>query len=64
MSITLNNDNTNTDINTAYALKTAVLQKGQQESEGEMAIKLIDSTNIEALGLPIGNSGQNINIAV
>tara|TARA_B110000881_G_C18379000_1_gene415104 strand:- start:105 stop:299 length:195 start_codon:yes stop_codon:yes gene_type:complete len=64
MSITLNNDNTHTEINTGHALKTAALQKNQQELEGEMAIKLIDSANIDALSSPVGNSGQNINIKV
>jgi len=55
MSITLNNDNTNTEINTPHALKVASLQKSQQELEGEMAMKLIASGNIEALTLPVGN---------
>ena len=64
MSITLNNDNTHTEINTGHALKTAALQKSHQELEGEIAIKLIDSANIDVLTAPVGNSGQNINIKV
>jgi len=64
MSITLNNDNAVTEINTGHALKTANLTKNQQELEGQMAIKLIESANIEAIAAPVGNSGHNINIKV
>ena len=64
MSITLNNDNANTEINTAEALKTAALQKNQQELEGEMELKLIGSANIDTVSSPVGNSGHNINIKV
>ena len=64
MSITLNNESLHGDVNTAHALKAANLQKGQQELEGEMAMKLIASANIDALFLSVGNTGQNINIKV
>ncbi len=62
MSITLNNDNAVTEINTGHALKTANLSKSQQELEGQMAINLIESANINAIAAPVGNSGHNINI--
>jgi hypothetical protein len=62
MSLTLNTEPVTGEIKTAHALKTANLQKSQQAIEGEMAIKLIASANIETLAMPIGNVGQNINI--
>ena len=64
MSLTLNNDNAVNEITTGHALKTAKLSKDQQELEGEMALKLIDSANLNAVALPVGNSGHNVNIKV
>jgi len=64
MSLALNTESTSSDITTGAALKTAQLQKGQKAIEGEMAIKLIESANVEALAMPVGNVGQNINIKV
>ena len=64
MSLTLNNDNPVSEITTGHALKTANLTKNQQEREGQMAINLIESANIDAIALPVGNSGHNINIKV
>ena len=64
MSLTMNNDNAVTEITTGHALKTANLAKNQQELEGQMAINLIESASIDGLAMPIGNSGNNINIKV
>ena len=64
MSIELNHDRVGIEINTGIALKTAKLEKSQQELEGEMALKLIETANIDPLAVPSGNRGQNINIKV
>lgn len=53
---------TNTD--TTVALKTANLVKNQQSREGQMALELIQSANIESLLAPSGNIGTQINIKV
>jgi len=52
---------TNTD--TAVAVKTANLAKSQQALEGEMALKLIQSADINST-LASGNIGGQINIKV
>ena len=53
---------TNTD--TAVALKTAGLAKNQQQLEGEMAMKLIQSADINNMPTPAANIGGLINIKV
>lgn len=64
MSITIHSDNAISDITTGTQLKTAVLMKDQQELEGQMAISLIESANLDNIAPPSGNSGQNVNIKV
>jgi len=53
---------TNTD--TGFALKTATLAKDQQELEGQMAIKLIQTADLSNVPAPSGNSGSQVNIKV
>ncbi|TPH12773.1 hypothetical protein [Litorilituus lipolyticus] len=53
---------TNTD--TGFALKTASLAKDQQELEGQMAIKLIQTADLSNVPAPSGNSGSQVNIKV
>jgi len=67
MSISLNNtESVQKNITTGHALLTAKLAQGQQELEGEMALKLIASAaGVDSAALPtVGNSGHNINIKV
>lgn len=66
MSISINSNNS-VQMNTesAVAIKTAQKANNQQELEGQMALKLIQSaTTVEQVAAPIGNSGHNINIKV
>ena len=52
---------TNTD--TAHGIKTANLVKDQMELEGQMALQLIQSANVDTqVSAPVGNIGNNINI--
>ncbi len=54
-----------TNHGSATQIKTAQVAKSQQQLEGEMALKLIESANVDAVSLPTtSNSGQNINILV
>ncbi|RHW77114.1 hypothetical protein [Colwellia sp. RSH04] len=53
---------TNTD--TGFALKTATLAKDQQELEGQMAIKLIQTADLSNVPAPSGSSGSQVNIKV
>jgi len=53
-----------TNTQTAVAIKTASLVKNQQSLEGEMALALIQSANIDSLPVPVGNVGTQINIKV
>ena len=66
MSININSTNQvaqNTE--TAHGIKTAKLVKNQQEVEGQMALELIQSADINAqLAAPVGNKGHTINIKV
>ncbi len=55
---------TQTNTDTTLALKTANLAKNQQSREGQMALELIQSANIESLLAPSGNIGTQINIKV
>jgi hypothetical protein len=67
MSLSLNTaEGVNTNITTGHALKTAKLSQGQQEIEGQMALKLIASAaGPDTAALPtMGNSGHTINIKV
>lgn len=59
--------NTTTPVNTetAHGIKTANLVKNQTELEGQMALELIQSADINAqLAAPAGHKGQIVNIKV
>ncbi len=63
MSLSIgSNSSVQTNIDTGVALKTANLAKNQQAREGQMALELIQSANIEGLALSSGNIGTQINI--
>ncbi len=65
MSITfgsVNSVQTNTD--SAVGLKTAGLVKNQQETEAEMALKLIETAALVGVSAPTASSGTQINIKV
>ncbi|MDO6446919.1 hypothetical protein Q4493_14180 [Colwellia sp. 1_MG-2023] len=66
MSITIASSNpVNSDIETGHALLTAKKVQGQQELEGQMAVKLIEGASVDAAQLPTtASSGHNINIKV
>ena len=65
MSININSNNpVQTNTESAVAIKTANLAKGQQSLEGEMALQLIQSANIGSLPAPTANLGNSINIKV
>ena len=66
MSLTINSNNSvQTNTETAHAIKTAQLAKGQQEMEGHLALDLIQSAaGTQLASPPVGNSGHNINITV
>ena len=66
MSLTLgSSDAVQTNTKSAHAILTAKKAQSQQEIEGQMALKLIDSANAgAATSAPVGNSGHNINIKV
>ncbi|WP_144211140.1 cytoplasmic protein [Shewanella donghaensis] len=48
-----------TNIDSGNSLKMAVMAKGQQEVEGQMALDLIEAALPPTQ--PVGNSGHNIN---
>lgn len=58
------NNSTQTNTDTAVALKTANLAKNQQSREGQMALELIQSANIGSVPAVSGNVGSQINIKV
>lgn len=66
MSITIgNSDPVATKTESAHSILTAKKAQSQQEIEGQMALKLIDSANVNgATSPPVGNSGHIINIKV
>lgn len=66
MSITIgSSDTVPTNTDTAHGILTTKKAQSQQEIEGQMAIKLIESANVESAAMPtMGNSGHIINIKV
>lgn len=65
MSIAINSSNAvQTNTESAVAIKTANLAKSQQVLEGEMALQLIQSANIEGLSTSSNSVGSQINIKV
>ena len=66
LSIGNNNQTVQNNVDTAHGLKTAKIAQSQQEIEAEMALKLIESANLNAVSLPAptATSGQNVNIKV
>ncbi|WP_206485736.1 cytoplasmic protein [Thalassotalea sp. G2M2-11] len=64
MSITIGSSSAvQTNTESAQAILTAKKAQTQQEIEGQMALKLIESANPETAAMPaVGNSGHNINI--
>ena len=59
--------NTTTPVNTetAHGIKTANLVKNQTELEGQMALNLIQSADINMpVAAPSGNKGHIVNIKV
>lgn len=66
MSLTIgSSDPVQTNTESAHAILTAQKAKSQQEIEGQMALKLINSASIDTAAMPpVGNSGHNINISV
>ncbi len=65
MSIVLGNTpSVQTNVDTGFALKTASLAKDQQELEGQMAIKLIQTADLSNIPGPSGSSGSQVNIKV
>ncbi|MGB1198439.1 MAG: hypothetical protein ACPG46_05285 [Thalassotalea sp.] len=64
MTLSVNTEHTGS-INTAivHEIKIANLVKGQTELEGQMALQLIQSANINTqLAAPVGNIGHSVNI--
>lgn len=59
-----NTDNVQTNVSTAHGIKTAQNAKNQQELEGQMALNLIASANVNQVPAPTATSGNNINIKV
>jgi len=66
MSITIGStDAVQTNTQSAHGILTAKKAQTQQEIEGQMALKLIQSASVENVTSPaVGNSGHNINISV
>lgn len=66
MSITIGStEAAQTNTSTAHGIKTANLVKNQQELEGQMALKLIQSANVDNVALPTtASSVHTINIKV
>jgi hypothetical protein len=65
MSLTINTSSpVQTNTETAVAVKTAQKAQSQQELEGEMALNLIASADINQVPAPVGNLGQQVNIKV
>ncbi|WP_286232474.1 hypothetical protein [Thalassotalea sediminis] len=65
MSITISDNVDSVQTNTTKGGGVLVAKKAnnQQELEGQMALKLIESASINTQ-TPVGNSGNNINIKV
>ena len=65
MSLSIGNtDAVQSNVDTAHGIKTAQKAKSQQELEGQMALNLIQSANVNAVPAPTATSGNNINIKV
>ena len=65
MSLSLDQNNfVATKSGTSAEVITAALAKKQQETQGQMAVKLIQSASIDNLPAPTGNSGFQVNIKV
>lgn len=66
MSITLGStDSVQTNTESSHAILTAKKAQSQQEIEGQMALKLINSASVDTVTMPpVGNSGHNVNIKV
>ncbi len=66
MSITIgSSDAIQSNTNTAHGILMAKKAQSQQEIEGDMALKLINSASVESVAMPpVGNIGHNINISV
>ncbi len=65
MSVNLNqNTSAVAQSSSGAELLTAALAKKNQEAEGEMALQLIQSANINNIPAPTGNSGFQVNIKV
>ncbi|WP_448568825.1 hypothetical protein [Thalassotalea ganghwensis] len=66
MSITIgNNTSVAQNTETAHGVKTAKLVKNQTELEGQMALELIQSANINGqVPAPTASKGNQINIKV
>ena len=66
MSIEVNGSNAvSMATETLLEVKTAKLAKSQTELEGQMALSLIASADVDNVSLPaVGNSGHNVNIKV
>ena len=61
MSLSVNSPSSMpTTIDSGNSLKVAVMAKDQQETEGQMAVQLIEAAQVPT-SQPIGNSGHNIN---
>ncbi|MGJ8692589.1 MAG: hypothetical protein ACSHW0_08910 [Thalassotalea sp.] len=52
------------NVETAQGIKTAQKAKSQQEIEGQLALALIQSANINQVPAPTNSSGSIINIKV
>ena len=65
MSLNINSQSAiQTNTESAVAIKTAQKAKSQQEIEGQMAMKLIETAAVDNVPAPQGNAGNNINIKV
>jgi hypothetical protein len=65
MLLSLGQDNSvATTSGTSAEVINAALTKKQQETQGQMAVKLIQSANIDSLPAPSENSGFQVNIKV
>ncbi len=65
MSLSLGQNNSvTTKSSTSAEVITAALANKQQETQGQMAVKLIQSASIDSLPAPSGNSGFQVNMKV
>ncbi len=64
MSVNLSQNNSIAQSTSGAELLTAALMKKNQEAEGEMALQLIQSANLNTAPAPRGNSGFQVNIKV